>query len=153
MKCLAKCLPWHGSARALPHYRLVVLKKSCLRTLLWKQCSYIFHKSTSCDHIEPFLRYMWFKGRFSESSWLGWTVDFREWSRGQFFFIFFSTGFFCFFVFLPLHHFFPFARPFTSISPLCSTCPPCIRVFHCVCPIFPPTFLHHARPCPPVVTP
>jgi hypothetical protein len=28
------CLPWQGSAGALPHYRLVVLKKSCFCQLL-----------------------------------------------------------------------------------------------------------------------
>jgi hypothetical protein len=72
-----RCRPWHGSARALPHYRFALPKKSSLRRLLWKQCSYMIGKSTSCVHIEPFLRYLWFEGRLLESSWLGRTVDFR----------------------------------------------------------------------------
>ena len=43
-------LPQH-----LPHYRFALPKKSCLRRLLWKQCSYILHKSTSRVHIEQTL--------------------------------------------------------------------------------------------------
>ena len=138
---MCPCLPWHGSARALPHYRFALPKKSCLRKLLWKQCSYIIHKSTSCVRIDPFLRYMWFEGRPSESSWLGWAVDFREGSRDQKSFFFFHR----LFLFFCLPSCPPLCTTFTSVSPLCSTCPPCTPVFNCVCPISPPTLLH--LPC------
>ena len=108
---------------------------------MWKQCSYIIHKSTSCVRIDPFLRYMWFEGRPSESSWLGWAVDFREGSRDQKSFFFFHR----LFLFFCLPSCPPLCTTFTSVSPLCSTCPPCTPVFNCVCPISPPTLLH--LPC------
>jgi hypothetical protein len=148
-----ECLSWHGSARALPHYRFAIPKKSCLRRLLWKQCSYIIHKSTSCVHIDPFLRYMWSEGRPSESSWLGWEVDFSEGSRDQKSFLsFFPTGYICFFCLPSSPPLSSFCTTFTSVSPLCSTCPPCTPVFNCVCAISPTTLLHHPRPCRPVGT-
>jgi hypothetical protein len=135
------------------HYRTIVLpyrKTICLRTLLWKQCSYILHKSTSCAHIDSFLRHMWSEGRSSESSWLGWAVDFCEGSRDQKSFLLFFHRLFLFFCLPSCPPLSSFCTTFTSVSPLCSTCPPCTSVFNCVCAPYP---LHHPRPCPPVGTP
>ncbi len=127
-----ECLSWHGSARALPHYRFALPKKSCLRRLLWKQCSYIIHKSAFNVHIDPFLRYMWFEGRPSKSSWLGWAVDFREGVEGPkiFYFLFFI---FCLPSSPPPSS---FCINFTSVSLLWSTCPPCTPVLN-VCVPYP----------------
>jgi hypothetical protein len=149
---VCNCLPWrHGSARALPHYRFALPKKGCLRTLLWKQCSYLIHKSTSYSHIDPFLRYMWSNGGPSESSWFGWTPPGRllglhtcpnlalfccqALSPG----LHFLTFFVCQFWDLGKKRYCPpFLFPFV-------TCP--------LCPLSPPSLSHHHFFVSPILTP
>ncbi len=129
---------YHCSARALPHYRFALPKKSsCLRTLLWKKCCYVYviQKLTSSWYVEPFPRYMWSKGRYSEPSWFGWAVNSRGGMRGQ------KKNFFhrlfIIIIFFPPPPLSPFGfwTTFTSVSPLCSTRPHCTPILNCVCPI------------------
>jgi hypothetical protein len=47
----------------------------CLCTLLWRLGSYKSPKLSSYSHIKPFLRYLWSKGRLSEPSGKGLSVD------------------------------------------------------------------------------
>ena len=47
----------------------------CLCWLLWRLGSYIGPKLSSYSHIRPFLRYLWSKGRLSEPSGKGRSVD------------------------------------------------------------------------------
>ena len=61
-----------------------------LRTLLWRQGSYMRPKVSSYRHIEPFLRYLWFKGQPSGSTGKGQTVD-PPVDHLDRFFCFFST--------------------------------------------------------------
>ena len=93
----------------------------CLCTLLWRLGSYKSPKLSSYSHIKPFLRYLWSKGRLSEPSGKGLSVDPPTDHRNHFF-LFFFNPFFCriclFFSFLVFccHHF--------TLSPSCSTLPP-----------------------------
>ncbi len=65
----------------------------CLRTLLWRQGSYMRQKLSSYSHIKPFLRYLWSKGRLSEPSGKGLPVDPPTDHRDQFFNLFYSPFF------------------------------------------------------------
>jgi hypothetical protein len=64
-----------------------------LRTLLWRQGSYMRPKVSSYRHIEPFLRYLWFKGQPSGSTGKGQTVDPPVDHLDRFFLFFFNPCF------------------------------------------------------------
>ena len=55
----------------------------------------------------------------------------------------------CFFCLPPPPSVSSFWTTLTRLSPLCSTRHPCTPILNCLCPISPPTFLRHPRPCPP----
>ena len=89
-----------------------------LRTLLWRQGSYMRQMMPSYRHMEPFLRYLWSKGQLSDSTGKGQTVDLPEDHLDRFFFFFptplFAGFLFCFFT-ICLH---------LTLSPARSTQPP-----------------------------
>ena len=64
-----------------------------MRTLLWRQGSYMRLKMSSYRHIEPFLRYLWSKGQPSDSTGKGQTVDPPVDHLDQFFYFFFHPSF------------------------------------------------------------
>ena len=64
----------------------------CLCQLLWRLGSYISPKLSSYCHIKPFLRYLWSKGRLSEHSGKGRSVDPPTDHRDQFFHFFFNPS-------------------------------------------------------------
>ena len=65
----------------------------CLCTLLWRLGSYKSPKLSSYSHIKPFLRYLWSKGRLSEPSGKGLSVDPPTDHRNHFFLFFFNPFF------------------------------------------------------------
>ena len=112
-----------------------------LRTLLWRQGSYMSWKLSSYNHVKPFLRYLWSKGRLSEPSGKGHSVDPRTDHPDQKSFFFLNPFFLPFvFFFVTLH--FAFSVTFTSLSFL--RVPRYLHSpnFRDVSPISPPTFLH-----------
>ena len=116
----------------------------CLCTLLWRLGSYKSPKLSSYSHIKPFLRYLWSKGRLSEPSGKGLSVDPPMDHRNHFFLFFFNP------FFLPdLSFFFHllFSVAITSLS-----LPPVLHYphppnFRDVSPICPPTLLHLCCAC------
>ena len=118
----------------------------CLCQLLWRLGSYITPKLSSYSHIKPFLRYLWSKGRLSEPSGKGLSVDPPTDHRNHFFLFFFQPPFFAGFVFF-FHLLFSVAITSLSLPPVLHYPHP--PNFRDVSPICPPTLLH--RLCPHLV--
>ncbi len=90
-------------------------------------------------HVEPILRYLWSKGRVSDSNGKVSMVEPREYQPDQYIYFFFQL------LSLP-DLWFSISVTFTALCPAYLTIHPPAPNFGGVFPISPPTLLHH--PCP-----